>query len=55
MADSDDTAVLEVSSESKTLSLKNETRDSFTDVSNYSTSIDGSLVRHNLCYYDVYF
>ncbi|XP_054275265.1 sorting nexin-30-like [Macrosteles quadrilineatus] len=42
----EDSAVLEVSSESKTpFSLKTESRDSITDVSNISTSIDGSLVQ----------
>lgn len=46
MADSEDTAILEVSSENKTsISLKNDSRDSITDVSNYSTSVDGSVVQ----------
>lgn len=46
MADSEDTAILEVSSENKTsISLKNDSRDSITDVSYYSTSMDGSVVR----------
>lgn len=46
MADSEDTAILEVSSENKTsISLKNDSRDSITDVSYYSTSVDGSVVR----------
>lgn len=46
MADSEETAILEVSSENKTsISLKNDSRDSITDVSYYSTSVDGSVVR----------
>lgn len=53
MADSEDTAILEVSSENKTaISLKNDSRDSITDVSYYSTSVDGSVVRCSVIPFD---
>ncbi|XP_046670781.1 sorting nexin-30-like [Homalodisca vitripennis] len=46
MENIEDSAVLEVSSENRTpISLKNESRDSITDVSNISTSVDGSMVQ----------
>lgn len=44
MADCDESAVLEVSSEYKSISSRNESRDSITEISNYSTSLEGSVV-----------
>ncbi|RZF32029.1 hypothetical protein LSTR_LSTR007107 [Laodelphax striatellus] len=44
MADGDDSAVLEVSSECKSVSSRNESRDSITEISNYSTSLEGSVI-----------
>ncbi|XP_075235861.1 sorting nexin-30-like isoform X1 [Lycorma delicatula] len=44
MADCDESAVLEVSSECKSISSRNESRDSITEISNYSTSLEGSVV-----------
>lgn len=55
MENCDDSAVLEVSSEDRNpLTVKNESRDSVTDVSNITNSINDSLVSRNptekLCY-----
>lgn len=44
MADSEESAILEVSSECKSVSSRNESRDSITEISNYSTSLEGSVV-----------
>ncbi|XP_039295525.1 sorting nexin-30 isoform X2 [Nilaparvata lugens] len=44
MADGDDSAVLEVASECKSESSRNESRGSITEISNYSTSLEGSVI-----------